>query len=216
MIITDIIEFKINPGGKKTAYKIYIDYSFAFLLYKQDITLYGLSPGLEITPETYDIIIEDTVYRRARQKALALLKHMDRTERELYIKLSQAFYTDSIIDRTIEYLKAYRYIDDERYAGNYIFAKKNTTSLLSIREKLIQKGIKKKLLEKIIAMEYDLTDKEDDPEITAIRRLVLKKYKDMTDLSYDEKQRLMAYLYRKGFDFDKIRAVLSDSDLSSE
>lgn len=208
MIITDIVELKIGHSNKKTAYKIYIDYTYAFLLYKQDIKEYQIEIEREITSELYDKIIEDTVYRRAKQKALAILKHMDRTEKELYSKLKDAHYTDIIIEETIEYLKGYSYIDDERYASNYIRLKKNTLSLLSIKAKLIQKGINKENLEKIIAIEYATDENEADPEIVAINKAILKKYKDTTDLNYEDKQKLIASLYRKGFNLDKINRCI--------
>ncbi len=208
MIITDIIELKIGPSKKKNAYKIYIDYDYAFLLYKQDIKKYQLEIDKEVTSELFDEIIEDTVYRRAKQKALAILKHMDRTEKELISKLKDAHYTDIIIEKTIDYLKGYSYINDERYASNYIRLKKSTLSILTIKTKLLQKGINKELLEKIIAIEYDLEDDDMDPEIIAINKAIQKKYKDITDINYDDRQKLKASLYRKGFDLDKINRCL--------
>ncbi len=89
MIVTDILEVNLGHSKKKKAYKIYLDYNFAFLLYSQDIKLYGLKKGLDLSEETYHKIIEETVYRRAKQKALAILKFADRTQYELYIKLKR-------------------------------------------------------------------------------------------------------------------------------
>lgn len=208
MIVTDIVEIKVGRANKKTAYEIYIDYDYEFLLYKQDIKVYQLEIATEITSELYDRIIEDTVFRRAKQKAMAILKYMDRTEKELYSKLREAHYTDNIIDRTIEYLKEYHYIDDERYASNYIRFRKNTLSSFSIKTKLIRKGINKDVLEKIIAIEYDIEMNDADPEIVAINKAISKKYRDITDLNYEDKQKLIASLYRKGFDLDKINRCL--------
>lgn len=208
MKITDIIEINIGTNKRKIAYRIYTDYEYAFLLYKQDIKEYQLEIDTEISLELYKQIIEDTVYRRAKQKALAILKHMDRTEREMYTKLKKAYYTDTIIERTIEYLKGYNYIDDERYASNYIRIKKSTLSKLALSTKLMLKGINKELLEKIISIEYDAESYDIDPEILAINKLIRKKYKNNADLSYEEKQKLIASLYRKGFSLDKINKCL--------
>ncbi|NLL00421.1 MAG: regulatory protein RecX [Clostridiales bacterium] len=209
MTITDIVEINIGPSKKKTAYRIYIDYEYAFLLYRQDIKGYQLELNKEISLELIDRIIEETVYRRAKQKAMAILKRMDKTEKELYDKLRQAYYTDIIIERTIEYLKGYKYIDDKRYSSNYIRMRKNTMSKLSIRTKLLQKGINKEVLEEIIAIEYDMDSNETDPEILAIEKAIQKKYKDITVLSFEERQKLIASLYRKGFDLDKIHKCLN-------
>ena len=208
MIITDIVEINIGRSKKKTAYKIYMDYEYVFLLYKQDIKEYQLEVDTEITLELYDKIIEETVFRRAKQKALAILKHMDRTEMEMYSKLNEAYYTDLIIKRTIENLKEYHYIDDRRYASNFIRLRKETLSKFFIKSKLIQKGINKDILEEIIIIEYNLSEYDNDPEILAINKAILKRHKDISNIDWEEKQKLIASLYRKGFDLDKIRRCL--------
>lgn len=208
MIITDIKEIDIGRNKKKTAYKVYIDNEYSFLLYWQDLKEYHIEIQAEISLELYDRIIEDTVYRRAKQKSLAILKYMDKTEKELYNKLREAYYTDIIIERTIAYLKEYNYIDDERYASNYIRVRKNSYSILSIKTKLYHKGINKDIVEKIIAIEYDYEDPNADPEVVAINKTILKKNKDINILTQEERQKLIASLYRKGYDLDKIYLCL--------
>lgn len=213
MTTTDIVEINIGYSKKKTAYKIYIDYEYVFLLYKQDIKVYQLEIGTDVTLDVFNRIIEDTVFRRAKQKSFAILKHMDRTENELYKKLRDAYYTDDIIDRTITYLKEYNYINDKRYASNFIRVRKDTLSIISIKTKLMQKGINKELLEKIIAIEYDINEYDIDPEIKAINKAILKKCKDTTALNWEDKQKLIASLYRKGFDLDKIQHCINKKTL---
>lgn len=208
MIVTDILEVNLGHSKKKKAYKIYLDYNFAFLLYSQDIKLYGLKKGLDLSEETYHKIIEETVYRRAKQKALAILKFADRTQYELYIKLKDAYYTDEIIDRTIEYLKGYNYLNDVRYASNYIRSKMYQQSKLVLKSKLLQKGIDRDTIEKIIFYEYQTSAEDKDPEILAINKHIKKKYKDLTCLTKEEKQKLITSLYRKGFNLDKIHKCL--------
>lgn len=208
MVITEIEEIIIGYSKKKTAFKIYIDNNYEFLLYYQDIKIYKLTVGIEISSDLYDRIIEDTVFRRAKQKALAILKYMDRTEKELYTKLKDAYYTSDIITRTIEFLKDYHYLDDERYASNYINYKKTSQSKFTLKSKLMQKGINKDVLEKIIDIEYNFSTDNSDPEMLAINKAILKKCKDTSNLAWEEKQKLISSLYRKGFDVDKIRKCI--------
>jgi regulatory protein len=49
---------------------------------------------------------------------------MDQTERELKNKLREAGYPECIIDKTLDYVKSYGYINDSRYAANFIRARK--------------------------------------------------------------------------------------------
>lgn len=177
--------------------KVYIDYEYAFLLYSPDIRRYRIEEEKEVSEEEYSEIIQETIYRRAKQKALAILKYMDRTENELAVKLKQAFYNDEIISRTIEYVKSYHYIDDERYAANYIAIKKNTKSKKQIQNELYRKGIDKVIVEQ--SLENLL--KNDD---IAIRKAIRKKTDDSSKLTSEQRLKIIASLYRKGFAYEDI------------
>jgi regulatory protein len=187
--------------------KVYIDEEYAFLLYKKDIKRYKLEDGSVITSELYDKIIVDTVFRRAKQKAVAILQYMDRTEQELRKKLYEVGYTSSIIDRTLSYVNEYGYLDDERYAAAFVRSKMKTKSKLVIKTKLIQKGISKDIIDCIFMLEYG-DGEQEDPELIAIKKAISKKTKTPEDLTYEEKQKLLASLYRKGFDLSKIKQIL--------
>lgn len=208
MIITDIVEVNIGRSKTKIAYKIFIDDIFAFLLYSQDLKQYQIQQGEEITSDIYERIIEDIVFRRAKQKALTMLSHSDKTENEIIENLKEAHYSQEIIQRTIEYLKEYKYLDEERLARNFIRFRKEKHSRLALETKLIQKGINKRVLDKVIAEEYEISDENEDPEILAINKLISKKYENLTNLTWEEKQKLINFLYRRGFNLDKIHKCL--------
>lgn len=178
-------------------YKVYIDYEYSFMLYKTDIKKYHIEEEKDISNDVYQEIIEDTVYRRAKKKALDILKYMDRTEAELCSKLKQAYYTDDIISRTVEYVKSYHYIDDERYLMNYIQLKKATKSRKQIQAELYRKGIDKHLVGKYFESELDNDD-------IALKKAIGKKAVHPENLSYEEKQKLIGSLCRKGFLYDDI------------
>lgn len=186
----------------KKKYKIYIDQEYAFLLYSSDIKKNKLEVGEEISQQLYEEIIEDTVFRRAKQKALAILKFMDRTEKELELKLRQADYTDEIIYRTIAYVKDYKYIDDERYTSYYIRSKKDLKSKRQIEMELYRKGIDKSMIDRILEEEFDGDE-------SAIKKAIAKKTSNIEELTYEEKQKIAASLYRKGFRSEDIRKYLS-------
>lgn len=201
MIITRLEELD------KAKVKVYIDNEYAFLLYKPDIKKYHLEEEMEISSEIHKDILENTVLRRSKQKAVAILKFMNRTEMELRNKLRDAGYPKDIIDTTISYVSEYGYINDERYATAYIKERKSRKSKRIIRLELQYKGINKDILDTIFLSEYSAEDNED-PEIIAIRRAISKKSKVPESLSSEEKQKIIASLYRKGFELDKIKQCL--------
>ncbi len=192
MIVTKL---EVLEKGKV---KVYIDGEFHFLLYRKDIKIYKLQENEQISEKVYEEIIEDTVLRRAKQKAMAILKYMDRTQQELRQKLKQADYSETIIEAAIEYVKKFHYLDDERYAMNYIRFKKNTKSKRQLQTELLQKGIRKEYIELAFQEEYD------DEEL-AIQKAVAKKTPDIDSLSQEEKTKLASSLYRKGFKMDLIQ-----------
>ena len=57
--------------------------------------------------------------RRARHRALHILERSDRTEQELRAKLERNYRAEAVED-AISYVKQYHYLDDRRYAVNYL------------------------------------------------------------------------------------------------
>lgn len=190
----------------KSKIKVYIDEEYAFVLYKKDIIKYEIEEGKEISSETFHELLSDLVYNRAKQKALSLLKFSDRSEYEIRNKLSEAGYSQSVIENILSYLYEYNYLNDERFASNYIRIRKESKSKLLIRNELLSKGIDKCLIDRIVSEEYLSND--EDPEEIAIRKAIAKKTSDPSDLTWEKRQKLIASLYRKGYDIEKIKQNL--------
>lgn len=191
-----------NPGK----IKVFIDEEYAFFLEEKDMELYILKEGDEIGSEMFHEITEKLLWERSKQKAVNLLKFADRSEQELRSRLSEAGFHDSIIDRTIAYVRQYGYLDDARYAANYIRTRMNRKSKLVIKGELVQKGIKKDLIDGIIEQEYG---EDEDAELQAIKKIIEKKTKSAEDLTPEKKEKLIASLYRKGFEIGKIKQLIN-------
>lgn len=200
MFITKLERIE-NGKGK---INVYIDDEYHFILYQKDLNNYRLEENSSITEGQYEDIYKNTVLRRAKQKALAILKYMDRTEQELRMKLKQYGCTENLINDVLAYINKYHYIDDYRYAANYIRFKKNSKSKRVLSMELNQKGISKEDIEQAFANEYE----EED---TAILKAISKKCKDLEALTYEEKRRLATSLYRKGFSMDLIHKYLKSN-----
>lgn len=195
---------KIEPVDK-TKFKIYIDDEYQFILYQKDIYIYDLKEGKEISDIDYQTILVDTVIRRGKLKALALLKFMDRTEAELVSKLKLAGYAMPIVDLIITYVKSYHYIDDLKYAINYVKSRKEVKSKTVLVMELKQKGIPKDYIDQAFYEEYN----EGIDEEIAILKHISKKVKDLNNITEEEKAKVSSYLYRKGFSYDTIKRHLN-------
>lgn len=193
MIVTDII-----PIDKKRD-KIYIDNEFAFVIYKGESYLYSVKDGEEISKKDYEKIMYELLPKRAKLRAMNLLAKRDYTELGMRQKLLEGYYNDTQINETIEYLKQYGYIDDERYVRNYFSVYIQTKPKSKIIQKLIEKGISLELIESLVdeiyELERTLTHLPDEMEIG--RKLLNKKKYNMCN-SVNERQKAFRYLIRNG------------------
>ncbi|SDA51455.1 regulatory protein [Butyrivibrio sp. INlla18] len=200
MIVSDIVEL-----DKKRS-KVYIDGEFAFVMYKGEFREYGIKLEAEISEETYDSIITVLLPKRATKRAMNLLQKRDYTEAKLREKLSEGLYPSDAIDAAIDYVKSYHYLDDERYARDYITYHMPTKSKNRIVQDLTNKGIKKDLLIPILEEIYE--EEDDDPESSQIEALLQKKHYSK-ELDYKEQQKIIAFLLRRGFSLDKVKRVIN-------
>lgn len=186
----------------KTRFKVYIDGQFAFVLYKGELSRYHLKLDGELEEADYQKIVQEVVVKRAKLRALHLLEDMDRTESQLRTKLKQGLYTEDIIEQAVAYVKSFGYMNDLEYARRYISNKNGSKSQREIYAGLCQKGVARELIEQALEEFFEV---HDDTE--AIRAIMRKRRYDPETADDKEKQRLYAYLTRKGFRYDDIRQV---------
>ncbi len=200
-IVTDIVEFD------KKRCKVYLDGEFAFLLYKGELKDFSIKNGAEISDATYTEIVEGVLYKRCKLRAMNLLQKKDYTERQLRDKLSEGLYQPELIDDAIGYVKMYKYLDDDRYARDYITYHMSTRSKNRIIQDLITKGISKEILMPIIEQLY--LQEDGDIELEQVKALLEKKHYDQDMTDFKEKQKIMAFLMRRGFQMSTIKRAMN-------
>ena len=197
------------PKGKGRV-SVYLNDKFAFVLYKGELSQYGLECGTVIDDELYDRILNETIILRAKKRGMNLLQSMDRTEADVRRKLSEGGYPQEAVDAAIAYLKSFHYIDDMRYAEEYVRFKSQSFSRKQIMMKLSEKGIGKDICEAAFAA-YDEENgyEAEEAQKALIRKLVAKRCpKGISELDYEERRKLYSYLYGKGFSISDIDDVL--------
>ena len=191
----------------KTKFKVYVDEQFAFMLYKGELLRFHIVAGEEISKETMDKINQEIILKRVRLRAMHLLNQMDRTEQQLRTKLKQNGYTDYMIDQALAYVKSFGYINDSGYTERFIMSRMKKKSKKEIYAALCQKGIDKETIDQALEECYA---EEDEKE--AIKDLIRKKRFDVENADYKEKEKIYAYLMRKGFSYESVRQVLQVSN----
>lgn len=201
---------KIEELDKKRS-KIYINQEFAFVLYKGEITQYKIQIEKEIDSNTYNAIKKELLPERAKKRCLNLLQKRPYTECKLREKLTEGHYPQDIIDEAIDYVKSFHYIDDYDYACQYIFYHKESETRRNMEEKLMQKGIDKETLRKAMEDSYD-EEEQQEIELQQARKWLDKKKYDAETMDWKEKQRIYAFLIRKGISISIVRKVMSVHD----
>ncbi len=201
-VITQIEKYRNNK------YRIFINDEFAFLLYKTECSSFGLEEGVALTDEAYSLIFSEILEKRAKLYAMNLLRKQDRTERDLKRKLSEALYPEETIEQAIKYVKDFGYLDDVRYAFNYIRLSASRYGKAELKNKLQEKGISGEDIEEAYrqAAEEGFIDENTEEEL--IEKLIRKKYRDITELENADRDKLYASLYRKGFTVRSVEKVL--------
>ena len=126
----------------------------------------------------------------AKEKAFRYIALSKKTAFEVRKKLQKYNFEEDTIDKVISYMQDLKYIDDVEYVDAYIrqCMRLQNYSIFEIKNKLIQKGINKNLLEEKL---QNLAD--TDYEEKLVKKLLSSKLKQMEPLK--KKQ----YLYRRGF-----------------
>ena len=201
MIVTKLEE------ATKSRSKVYIDGEFAFVLYKGELRKYDVASEKELKEETYHEILHEVLPKRAKLRAMNLLMQRSYTEKQLENKLKEGFYPQEVVEEAIEYVKSFHYIDEVQYAVDYLTYHESSKSLKKMEQDLMGKGIGKDTLEQAISLWQEKGGNCDEQQMIS-SLLVKKNYHE--DMEWKEKQKIAAYLLRKGFSMDAINKSMKN------
>jgi regulatory protein len=147
--------------------------------------------------------------KKAVKKAMNLLLYRDRSVKELTGRLGEAGFEAAEINRAIRYVSSFGYLNDKRYAENYVasyFRKKSRRALIyALREKGIDE----------IYIEAALSEIPED-ETDVIMELLVKKAGTPHRMEEKEIRRCTAFLARKGYAGADIWKVIKTYQNSGE
>ena len=140
------------------------------------------------------------------KKCGMLLSQRDYTCARLREKLLGSGFDEETSDDAIDSLREARYLDDARYAQNFIEAHRGDRSRLRIRRDLEDRGVPSDIISE--AMREELEENGDAAEIRQIRKLMEKRKFDPESADWDEMRKMQAYFYRKGYAASAVRAAM--------
>lgn len=201
-IITKIEEQKKN----KDRCNIYINGEYAFSCNKEIAYRYKLKENSAIKIADIKHALIENNYLSCKDTALNIIERSYKSEKEIREKLQSKGYDEKSIDKSIDFLKSYNYLDDVKYVELYIKEKIKTQGKNKIKYSLLRKGIS----EEIVKAKLELID--NDIQYTAAEIMAKKKY---TLLVKEEKdirklyKKLGEFLMRNGYDGDLVKEILA-------
>jgi len=142
-------------------------------------------------------------------RAVKLLAAKPRSVRELRERLLEKLWTnDEIVDRVIEKLKDYKYLDDEQFAHDTALSKlrQKPQGKRRLQQSMSQKKLDKDVIEAAITDAFEKMPEDDLIDISIAKRLRLKGKPE----TREEAKKFYDHLLRQGFGFDLIREKMAD------
>ena len=103
----------------KDRVNLYLDGQYFMSLYAELIYKFKLEKGQDINIEDLTEVIKNDDFEKAKNKALNSISKAEKSEKRLREKLAGEFAPE-IIDKVVEFMKKYSFIDDERYADRIV------------------------------------------------------------------------------------------------
>ena len=128
-----------------------------------------------------------------------------RTELEIRRKLKDGYYPQEAIDYAVDFLKRYRFVDDENYGRNYISTYGDKKSRKQLEFELQNKGLDREEIDRLLE-ECQVSEEQQ------IAKFLKKKGYEKDITQPKERAKLAAALARKGFSYDAIYQVMECSD----
>lgn len=200
-----MLVIRIRPVTRQK-YRIEAEGLPPFVLYKGEVSRYHIEEDKDLSMETYREILEEVLIKRAKLRTLRLLEQGDRTKKGLENKLEQNGYPPEAVEEAIVYAESFHYIDDKRYAVNYIQNQRGCKGRARIMMELRNKGVS----QEDIDFAFQETEEGADTR-ERIRELIRKKRKSQGTMEEKERQKLYGFLMRRGFASSDILSVLRES-----
>ncbi len=201
---------RIEPQQKaENRFNVYLDGAFAFGLEGEVLIRHHLHEGDAIAESMIDDVLLSEERSRAKKKALALLSHAARSAVEIRRRLLEAGFSERTAERVVGDFVRVGLLDDKAFALSYARSRllQRAMGKRLLRMELQQKGIDEASAEAAVDEAYGPASETD-----LAKRLVEKRKSSLPqDNKRKMKQKLSDMLFRRGFEWDVISAVVQDA-----
>ena len=198
----------IKPQEKrKNRFNVYLDGQFALAISNELLVREGLKVGQELLPEKREELVAKDRLGRAQEQIYRFLSYRPRSEKEIYDYLGKKKLKDEEKEKIIKKLKEEKLIDDLEFARWFLEQRQTfrPKGSYALRQELRQKGIGEKIIDQV------LPNKEEELSL-AKKALVKAEKKYASFLGREKKEKLMAYLRRRGFSWEAVKKAVDERE----
>lgn len=187
---------------------IHLDNGEELFLAGEIVIRNGLRKNDELTVSRKSSLIEQNKIYFIKQSAFRYLGKRIHSSYELRLKLKQKKYEEVLIDSVISDLKKNNYLNDadfsERFAEEKI--KSKSWGKIKIEAELRKRKIPAEIISGILENRFG-----SEKETESAKELAVKKLKILSARGLDQKkikEKLFAFLYSRGYDYETSKEVL--------
>ncbi len=188
-----ITALKIQEGNKERV-NVFLDDKFALAM--TAVATAALRKGQYLSDAEIDQLKQADERDKAYNQAIRFLGFRPRSQAEIERHLREKKYPPEVIAHTVERLRQEQYLDDEAFARYWLENRERfrPRGRQALRYEMRQKGLPGDVIETI------LDELDEDQSAWAAVESKLSRWKNLDELSF--KQKVMAFLSRRGFDYE--------------
>lgn len=190
--ITRLVAGKRDPSR----ISIYIDGKFACSLSAEEVISRGLVRGYELSENDQATLLDKSTKEKLLSKILNFISYRPRSQKEIRDRLKKYKATSEQIEDIVNKITKLGVLNEQEFAKYLVESRRaQGRSSRHIKSELKSQGIDKEV------SEDSLVNGSNDR--ATVRELIKRK-------SHLEKEKLIAYLARRGFPWELVREALSE------
>lgn len=199
------MELTAAEPRRKRLVQLYLDGEPGPKIDEEVFVLSRLKPGMELSPEELEDLVERSDARRAKEKALYLLEHRAHSKRELTEKIARTAASRQAAQAAADQLEELGLVDDRAYAQSFAreLVVRKRYGLRRVEQELARKGIARELAQEVLAPYREDTQSAQENMAQVLQRRYPQWREDPK-----VRRRAVAALQRLGYGYEEIRGVL--------
>jgi len=201
-LITSIVQNKKN----KKFYSVFIDGKFRFSLSENDLTFLDLKENQNISRDKLNQFVEEYSIQKARRYAYLLVSKKLYSKNKFIEKLQNKKFPEETINKIIEELKEYKYINDRELIYEYA---KNKVELKPMgRYRLQRELFNQRFKEDDIKECLERIYTEFDEGELAQKAVAARFKKSLDNVDEGLLKKINNFLLSRGFNYDIINDII--------